>query len=296
MISEYTDHDITLAVREIASYFPALSSCDADVLKFLKKKLRAYLKQQRHHIKRKSLNDPSSKQSSNESEKLSEQSDIDTQSDAENTLQPNLPTAKLVPSSDKPEQPLCKSSEPTESPGCHKDGENPAPSLRKRSLLEASKPTEATSNTDSNIPDGYLVNSSSPNAKKAKKSTSGDPTCATGCVTNADMPKEFCSQNPQNVKFEEGHFVVLGEDIDQFHFCKIDNIEYHKSSGKYFMGVTYYNLIDGRLEVCPKPGRNIPWTASKVPLNTVILNLRHTRLVDNDVKKRISEITKDLYS
>ena len=118
---------------------------------------------------------------------------------------------------------------------------------------------------------------------------------------NEDVPemtrKEFSSQNSRDIKFEIGHFVVLGKDIDAYEFCRIDNVEYHKLSGKYHMSITYYHLIDGRLEVLHKKGNgNKPLTQTRVPLNTVILNLRHTRLVDTDMKNEIIKITRDLYS
>ncbi len=172
-------------------------------------------------------------------------------------------------------------------------------SPRKRCLSESGEPEPGESNGDkqTNIPPNIP-------AKKAKKTqvdpvpTSSDPQPS----ASDPVAKEFCSQNSQNVKFEEGHFVVLGKGVDSYEFCKVDRVVYHKEFRRYSLDVTYYEVLDGRLEVHPKrkKGKNVkpgkPWTGSKIPLNTIIFNLRSTRLVDSDIKRRLCEITKELYS
>ncbi len=132
-------------------------------------------------------------------------------------------------------------------------------------------------------------------AKKSRKSK----VISIPATKNSDdtemLGKEFSSQNSLNVKFEVGHYVVLGNDVDDVEYCKIDSIDYHKQSAKYSMEVTYYKLLDGRLEVCLEPNGKKPWTGTKVPLNTVILNLRHSRFVDTEMREKLQAITREIY-
>ncbi len=257
-IPKYTPQDIRLAAHEVASYFPALSSCEPDVIKFLSKKIRAFVKSQRKRIKRKNADNPKPGLIDNEHEsgEIHDKSD-DEDIDIDMT-------------------------------------ENISP--RKRCLSESVEPdTGAQSSSKPKCP-----------AKKVKKAIPDKPKKlipdsapgASDHVSSAPDPvgKEFCSNNPENVKFEEGHFVVLGKGVDAYEYCKVDKVVYHKQFQRYSMEVTYYEEIDGRLEVYPIPNKTEPWKGKKVPLNTIIMNLRKTRLVDSDIKKRIREITRQLYS
>ncbi len=51
LVSGYTRSDIQMAAREVALCFPALASCDEDVIKYLSTKIKAFLKQRRRLIK-----------------------------------------------------------------------------------------------------------------------------------------------------------------------------------------------------------------------------------------------------
>ncbi len=330
---ETTPEDISLAVREVASYFPALSSCEADVIKFLSKKIRAYLKQQRHKAK-KNTQGPNPEPTIN-AENESEQSDVGSNtksilagsvlSPKENVHDRNPPANPPNPSqieSGNNEQTLDVQSVMTaqNEPEKNTQDQNHEPMIHEQNgslKLDGNiRPNDI--NTVAGSPrkralqtDHYEFNESTPvlstdqhsasKSKKAKMSSVSKKQPKTHAQAENVEPtqmagKEFSSQNSQNVKFEVGHFVVLGQDIDEYEFCKIDDIVYHKGSKKYYMNITYYQLLDGRLEVYPEPGSDKPWTATKVPLNTVILNLRHTRLVDTDMKNEIIDITRDLYS
>ncbi len=258
---ETTPQDVSLAVREVASYFPDLSTCEPDVIKFLTKKMKKYLKQQRYLIRK------AEGSANNENQNI---------------------------------EPMIKINAPKESDQLDVNSEPSKTSTEERSVLSPRKRALSCDpyEFDQNATEQSAVNLSS-KSKKAKmclQSKNVPIQHAENVDTSGMTGKEFSSQNSLNVKFEVGHFVVLGKDMDEYEFCRIDEIVYHKSSAKYYMNITYYQLIDGRLEVYPEPDSDKPWVGKKVPLNTVILNLRHTRLVDTDMKNKLRDITTDLYS
>ncbi len=271
LIPKYTAQDVRLAAHQVASYFPALSSCEADVIKFLSKKIRSFLKSQRKKINRKKNKEnpnPSPMDENAESgDECYEQSDDDEGIGANK----ETPEASSIPSN--------STSKAKKSP-------------RKRCLSEGLESTDFSA-------DNQTSNATNHSVKKVKRSIP-NPVPTSDPVPSESEPvqKEFCSQNSQNVKFSEGHFVVLGKDVDEYEFCKVDKVVYHKEFRKYSLDVTYYEEIDGRLEVHPirKKGKIVkpkkPWTGSKIPLNTIIYNLKDTRLVDSDIKRKICEITK----
>ncbi len=333
--------DISLAVREVASYFPALIECESDVIKFLSKKIKAFLKQQRHLLRqktkkneqdpvKKSVQDPNPQ---NGTPKESGQVDVH--------IPPNDPSVNLGSPVDRahPPHPEHLARTQKESVECNADTQpnaksgvtepvlsgmdasmdlNPEPLVNSQGDSgqfdadthvndtkarggSAFSPRKRTlANDHYNFDDIPVLSPVKPFVSKSKKAkVSSKPTPPAENVGATDMKgKEFSSQNScYNVKFEVGHFVVLGEDIDEYHFCQIDNIEYHKSSAKYHMSITYFKLVDGRLEVWPdEKDPEKPWTDKKVPLNTVILNLRHSRLIDTEMVNKITEITREIYS
>ena len=324
LLSETSPLLESLAVREVASYFPGLSNCESDVIKFLTKKIKAFIKQ---HKYRANLKKKESEKDKNPNPVNEEQNEPPVDPNPVNEEQ-NEPPVDPNPVNEEQNEPpvdpfdfeseLDRESTVTGSvshdlhhtqetqPSVKKTGKfaprkKPAPRKQpEKTILSACeqpvRPTQSPRKRSllENKSEGHIIKANSP--PKAKKSKTPDPVSSVDGSNDPVNPREFCSNNPENVKFQEGDFVVLGEDVDTYHFCKIDKIDYDKQSTKYFMNVTYHELIDGRLEECLKPKTTKIWHAKRVPLNTVILNLRYTRLVDNDIKSRISAITKELYS
>ncbi len=273
LLTESSPQLVSLAVREVASYFPGLSNCESDVIQFLTKKIKGFLKQHKYRNNLKKKENENAKNLNAVVVEVQKESDLDP-SEFEPELDGESTVTQSVSSDIHPPQ------EPQPS---MKKNAKPVP--RKKPALKRALPESKS--------EGHVKANSPP---KPKKSKTPNPVLSVDHANDSVMPREFSSNNPQNVKFQEGDFVVLGEDVDKYHFCKIDKIDYDKQSTKYFMNVTYHELIDGRLEECLKPKTTKIWHAKRVPLNTVILNLRYTRLVDNDMKSRISAITNELYS
>ncbi len=293
LAKEHTPEDVSLAVREVASYFPALSQCESDVIKFLSKKIKAFLKQQRHLKKKAAEKEAENSTHVANDKSAPQQSQLSPiQSKEDRNPQPATVTDKESGQSDADSPPIDKSRDTKCS-----SSDNEPDAVSESVLSKRKRPvTKDPYDFDENIPVLSTTNRSSAKSKKAKMSNA-TPKHSEILDATEMAGKEFSSQNSLNVKFEVGHFVVLGEDTDEYHFCRVDDIVYHKPSAKYYMNITYYQLIDGRLEVYPardKPDK--PWTDKKVPLNTIILNLRHFRLVDRDMQNEILKITKEYYS
>ncbi len=212
LIPKYTSHDIRIAAGEVAQFFPALAECDAEILKFLSKKIKTYIKSQRKKI--------------NKSKESKE--------NAPHSLSPELPSDgnQAVDKDPENEQVDQMDSVETVSP-------------RKRALSR-SDPYDF----DEDIPAIKTVKRSVAKSKKPKPQAVPTSRQAENAAIAEASGKEYSGIG--DIKFEIGHFVVLGKDIDEYDFCKVDSVEYHKLSGKYHMSITYFELIDGRLEVLTK--------------------------------------------
>ena len=318
LLTESSPQLVSLAVREVASYFPGLSNCESDVIQFLTKKIKGFLKQHKYRNNLKKKENENAKNLNAVVVEVQKESDLDPSEfepelDGESTVTQSVSSDIHPPQEPQPsmkkvievqkesdldpfefEPELDGESTVTQSVSSDiHPPQEPQPSMKKNAKPVPRKKPALKRALPESKSEGHVKANSPP---KPKKSKTPNPVLSVDHANDSVMPREFSSNNPQNVKFQEGDFVVLGEDVDKYHFCKIDKIDYDKQSTKYFMNVTYHELIDGRLEECLKPKTTKIWHAKRVPLNTVILNLRYTRLVDNDMKSRISAITNELYS
>ena len=107
---------------------------------------------------------------------------------------------------------------------------------------------------------------------------------------------EITTSNGQEVKIGLGDFDVIGSDVDDYHFGKVEEI--HQTDEGCYLSTIYHepNTDTGQLKAAIMPRkRNTARRDDNCPLNSVIMNIGQSGVVEEETVQKICDLTAELY-